>query len=121
VRAERGAGPGLVLDDDGCAKTGLELIGDQAAEKIGGAARRIGHDHLDGSAGIGCLGQRWQSGQHGQSAATSGERRAARQRHRSSQTHTYFLAGGVRSRTTLAATATYRKARKSNTAIAAMQ
>jgi hypothetical protein len=59
VRAERGAGPGLVLDDDGCAKTGLELIGDQAAEKIGGAARRIGHDHLDGSAGIGCLGQGW--------------------------------------------------------------
>ena len=53
--AGRGRGPRLVLDHDGGAKAGLELVGDQAAEKIGGAAGRIGHDHLDGPAGIGRL------------------------------------------------------------------
>ena len=57
LRAERGAGARLVLDDDRRAKTALELIGDQPAEKVGGAARRIGHDHLDGSARIGRLGK----------------------------------------------------------------
>ena len=53
--AERGAGARLVLDDDGRVKPALDLVGDQPAEKIGGAAGRIRHDHLDGTAGIGGL------------------------------------------------------------------
>ena len=48
--AEGGAGARLVLDDDGAGKPGLQLIGDHAAEQIGGAARRIRHDQFDGLA-----------------------------------------------------------------------
>jgi hypothetical protein len=41
----------LVFDDDRRAETGLELVGDHAAEKVGRAPSRIRHDHLDGFAG----------------------------------------------------------------------
>ncbi len=80
-RAERGCSPGFILDDDGRAKTGLELIGDQTTEKVGRATRRIRHDHLDGSAGIGGLGKGRQPDQQSQPAATCGHRLAACQQH----------------------------------------
>ena len=64
VGAERRAGARLVLDNDGRVKPALELVGDQPAEKIGGAARRIGHDHLDGPAGIGRLGLAGEAASH---------------------------------------------------------
>ncbi len=43
--AERGRASRPVLDLDGDAESALEPIGNQAAEKIGGAVRRIRHDH----------------------------------------------------------------------------
>jgi hypothetical protein len=94
-RAERGCSPGLVLDDDRCAKTGLELIGDQAAEKVGRSARRIRHNHLDGSAGIGGLGKGRQPRQQSQPAATSGNRLSTRQQHGYSQRHICSLIGNA--------------------------
>ena len=64
--AERGAGARLVLDHDDRVQPALDLVGDQPAEQIGGAAGRIRHDHLDVAARIGRLRQRRPGRQHDQ-------------------------------------------------------
>jgi hypothetical protein len=43
---QRGCSSGLVLDDDSCAKSGLELISDQAAEKVDRATRWITYNQF---------------------------------------------------------------------------
>ena len=126
VDGERGRGRGarLVLDHDGGAETGLKLTGDQAAEKIGAAAGRIGHDHRDGPAGIGRLGPRRQPLQQSQPAGKAGDRRPARQQHGSSHDRlfkAYCFRSAHDSRTTLATVATYQRPPKSNPAFAAVQ
>ena len=92
--AERGRGSRLVLDNDGRVQSGLELIGDQPAEEVGGAAGRIGHDHLDGPGGIGRLRQRSRPArrQQGEPPATSGNRLAARQQHGFSHRQIFLIA-----------------------------
>src|SRR5262249_45204227 len=78
--AERRAGAGLVLDHDHGVEPGLDLVGDQPAKQVGGAARRIGHDHPDVAAGIGVLRRRWSRGQH-EPAANTHHRLPARHAH----------------------------------------
>jgi hypothetical protein len=49
--AQRGRHTRLVLDNNRSAKADSQLSDNLAAEKVGGAPRRIRHDHLDGVAG----------------------------------------------------------------------
>ncbi len=49
--AQRAVGAGLVVDIDALAEEGGHLVGDQAADEIGGAARRKRHHDADRTAG----------------------------------------------------------------------
>ena len=51
--AEIAAGAAAVLDDEGLAGRLLQRGGDEAADNVGGAARRIGDDELDRPVGVG--------------------------------------------------------------------
>jgi len=52
IGAQRACRADLVLDDNRCVQLLLELVGKQSAGDVEGAARRIGNDELDDTAGI---------------------------------------------------------------------
>ena len=73
-----------------------ELIGDEPAKQIGGAAGGIGHDHLDGAVGIGLRTSRSSAEQ--QQPAAPCDHVTTRERHGPSPTMLFV----VRLRTTIA-------------------
>ncbi len=60
IGADRAAGAAAVLDDEAAAGQGRELLEEDAADRVGAAAGRIGHDdaHRAGGPGLGA-GEAW--------------------------------------------------------------